>query len=57
MEIHVYDTNVTAGDGHTMHFDVITNEKDHDKEIHLGKILGSPNTVSNASLSISRVFS
>jgi len=31
MEIHVYDTYVKAADGHTMHFDVITGEKDHDK--------------------------
>ena len=29
MEIHVYDTYVKAADGHTMHFDVITGEKDH----------------------------
>ncbi|MEM3172190.1 MAG: DUF2024 family protein, partial [Candidatus Nitrosotenuis sp.] len=31
MEIHVYDTYVEAKDGHTMHFDVITAEKDHAK--------------------------
>ena len=31
MEIHVYDTYVKAADGHTMHFDVITGEKDHPK--------------------------
>lgn len=37
MEIHVYDTYVKAADGHTMHFDVITNEKDHDKAIEYGK--------------------
>ncbi len=37
MEIHVYDTYVKAGDGHTMHFDVITNEKDHDKAIQYAK--------------------
>jgi hypothetical protein len=37
MEIHVYDTYVKAGDGHTMHFDVITNEKDHDKAIQFAK--------------------
>ncbi|MBT8243155.1 MAG: DUF2024 family protein [Nitrosopumilus sp.] len=37
MEIHVYDTYVKAKDGHTMHFDVITGEKDHDKAITYGK--------------------
>ena len=34
---HVYDTYVKAADGHTMHFDVITGEKDHDKAISYGK--------------------
>ena len=37
MEIHVYDTYVKAADGHTMHFDVITGEKDHAKAIAYGK--------------------
>ncbi len=37
MEIHVYDTYVKAADGHTMHFDVITSEKDHEKAITYGK--------------------
>lgn len=37
MEIHVYDTYVEAKDGHTMHFDVITNKKDHDKAIEYAK--------------------
>ena len=37
MEIHVYDTYVEAKDGHTMHFDVITNEKDHPKAIRYAK--------------------
>jgi hypothetical protein len=37
MEIHVYDTYVKAADGHTMHFDVITGEKDHDKALTYGK--------------------
>lgn len=37
MEIHVYDTYVKAKDGHTMHFDVITGEKDHDKALTYGK--------------------
>ena len=37
MDIHVYDTYVKAADGHTMHFDVITAEKDHQKAIEYGK--------------------
>lgn len=37
MDIHVYDTYVKAKDGHTMHFDVITGVKDHDKAIAYGK--------------------
>jgi len=37
MEIHVYDTYVQAKDGHTMHFDVITGEQDHDKAIEYAK--------------------
>ena len=37
MDIHVYDTYVQAKDGHTMHFDVITSEQDHDKAIEYAK--------------------
>ena len=37
MEIHVYDTYVKAADGHTMHFDVLTKEKDHDKAMSYAK--------------------
>ena len=37
MEVHVYDTYVKAADGHTMHFDVITGERNHDKAIQYGK--------------------
>ena len=37
MDIHVYDTYVKAKDGHTMHFDVITNVQDHDKAIEFAK--------------------
>ncbi len=33
MEIHVYDTYVKAVDGHVMHFDVFTTEKDDQKAI------------------------
>ena len=32
-----YDTYVKAADGHTMHFDVITGEKNHDQAIEYGK--------------------
>ena len=37
MDIHVYDTYVKDKDGHTMHFDVITNVQDHDKAIEYAK--------------------
>jgi len=37
MDIHVYDTYVKAKDGHTMHFDVITVEKDPKKAIEYAK--------------------
>ena len=37
MQIHVYDTYVTAKDGHTMHFDVFTAEKDDQKAISYAK--------------------
>ena len=37
MEIFVYDTYVKAQDGHTMHFDVITKDKDHEKAIEYAK--------------------
>ena len=37
MDIHVYDTYVQAKDGHTMHFDVITNVKDDKKAIEYAK--------------------
>lgn len=38
MEIHVYDTYVkSTKDGHTMHFDVITNKKDHAQAIEYAK--------------------
>ncbi len=37
MEAHVYDTYVKAKDGHTMHFDVITDQKDLDKAIQYAK--------------------
>jgi len=37
MDIHVYDTYVKAKDGHTIHFDVITDVQDHDKAIEYAK--------------------
>ena len=37
MDIHVYDTYVKAKDGHTMHFDVITDVQDHGKAIEFAK--------------------
>ena len=37
MDIHVYDTYVKAKDGHTIHFDVITEEKDPKKAIEYAK--------------------
>lgn len=37
MEIQVYDTYVTAKDGHTMHFDVYTGKKDDKKAIEFAK--------------------
>ena len=39
MDIHVYDTYVQAKDGHTMHFDVITSEQNHDKAIEYANCL------------------
>jgi nitrate/TMAO reductase-like tetraheme cytochrome c subunit len=37
MDIHVYDTYVKAADGHVMHFDVFTAEKDDQKAISYAK--------------------
>ena len=37
MDIHVYDTYVKAKNGDTMHFDVITSEKDPKKAIEYAK--------------------
>lgn len=37
MEIHVYDTYVKAANGHVMHFDVFTAEKDDQKAIQYAK--------------------
>ena len=37
MEVFVYDTYVEAADGHTMHFDVITKEQNHEKAIEYAK--------------------
>ena len=37
MEFHVFDTYVKAKDGHTMHFDVITDKKDPERTIEYAK--------------------
>ena len=37
MEFHVFDTYVKAKDGHTMHFDVITDKNDDQKAIDFAK--------------------
>ncbi len=37
MQVHVFDTYVKAKDGHTMHFDVITDSKDPQKAIKYAK--------------------
>jgi len=42
MEFHVFDTYVRAGDGHTMHFDVVTDRKGNESAIrHAKKWLAS----------------
>ena len=38
MDFHVFDTYVKAKDGHTMHFDVITDKKETGKAIEYAKI-------------------
>jgi hypothetical protein len=37
MDFHVFDTYVKAKDGHTMHFDVITDNSDLEKTINYAK--------------------
>jgi low affinity Fe/Cu permease len=37
MDFHVFDTYVKAKDGHTMHFDVITDKKESRKAIEYAK--------------------
>ena len=37
MDFHVFDTYVKAKDGHTMHFDVITDKKETEKAIEYAK--------------------
>ena len=37
MDFHVYDTYVKAKDGHTMHFDVVTDKDDTQKAISFAK--------------------
>ena len=37
MNFHVFDTYVKAKDGHTMHFDVVTDKKEPEKAIQFAK--------------------
>ena len=37
MDFHVFDTYVKAKDGHTMHFDVVTDKNDTEKAISFAK--------------------
>ena len=37
MDFHVFDTYVKARDGHTMHFDVVTDKKEIEKAISYTK--------------------
>ena len=37
MDFHVFDTYVKANDGHTMHFDVITDKKNNEEVIAFAK--------------------
>jgi hypothetical protein len=37
MDFHVFDTYVKAKDGHTMHFDVITDKKETEKAVEYAK--------------------
>lgn len=37
MDFHVYDTYVKSKDGHTMHFDVVTDKNDTEKAISFAK--------------------
>ncbi|MBI5146240.1 MAG: DUF2024 family protein [Thaumarchaeota archaeon] len=37
MKVHVFDTYVKAKDGHTIHFDVITDSKDSQKAVEYAK--------------------
>ncbi len=37
MDFHVFDTYVKANDGHTIHFDVVTDKKDTQKAIEYAR--------------------
>ena len=37
MDFHVFDTYVKSKDGHTMHFDIITDKKETEKAISFAK--------------------
>ena len=49
MDFHVFDTYVKAKDGHTMHFDVVTDKKEPEKAISFAKewlkIIGEENAI------------
>ena len=37
MDFHIFDTYVKAKDGHTMHFDIVTDNSDTEKAISFAK--------------------
>ena len=37
MDFHVFDTYVKAKDGHTMHFDIVTDKSNTERAIFFGK--------------------
>ena len=41
MDFHVFDTYVKANDGHTMHFDVITDKKNNEVFVFNGWMFSS----------------
>ena len=49
MDFHVFDTYVKSKDGHTMHFDVVTDKKKPEKAISFAKewlkIIGEENAI------------
>jgi len=39
MDFHVFDTYVKAKDGHTMHFDVVTDKSDPEKAVTFARVV------------------